>query len=86
MAGRDIRGDNAMGRRADTGPSEAPGGSGAGAARDARAARHAGSGADSLADTPAEPGTAWALWPTFLRRTLAEEQVAPARGAMMGAE
>lgn len=26
-----------------------------------------------------EPGTAWALWPTFLRRTLAEEEMARAR-------
>ncbi|MBX9595205.1 MAG: hypothetical protein K2X46_12625 [Roseomonas sp.] len=36
-----------------------------------------GTASRAVQPTTPEPGTAWALWPTFMRRTLAEEEVLP---------
>jgi hypothetical protein len=64
-----------MARRAETGRVPTPGAvPRAAPARDDKGAAAPSRAAPGV--TP-EPGTAWALWPTFMRRTLAEEEVLP---------
>lgn len=69
MGLRTIRGENAMTKKAGarrTGEGGLP-------APAASSARAPGDGPATAGAT--EPGTGWALWPTFMRRTLAEEEV-----------
>lgn len=86
MGPRTIRGENAMTRRAGTrraGTRRAAAtkaGEGALPAPAASPARAPGDGPATAEAT--EPGTVWALWPTFMRRTLAEEEVRPPHPVM----
>lgn len=81
MGPRTIRGENAMINKAGTrraGATKA--GEGALPAPAASPARAPGDGPATAEAT--EPGTVWALWPTFMRRTLAEEEVRPPHPVM----